>query len=119
MEEQIMIQNQRHIDTQYQKLDNSTGGRNADLSGYLLLIANTLLTVSAAVYETADRKATILSNGIMSEDEIIAWEKEEEEIMRSNEWNLIAGIRKLNKNNRLSTYVSSLKGIYDASILQE
>ena len=51
----------------------------------------------------------------MSEDEIIACGKEEEEILRSNEWNLIGGIRKFNKENRVSTYVSYLKGIYNAS----
>ena len=117
--ENNMIQNERYIDAQDQKLDSYTGGRNADLSGYLLLRANKLLTVSTAVYETADSKATTLANGIMIEDEIIAWVKGEETIMRSNEWNLIGGIQKFNEDNIVSTYVSSLKGIYDASITQE
>ena len=30
-EEKVMIQNERHIDAQDQKLDRYTGGRNADL----------------------------------------------------------------------------------------
>ena len=90
-EEQIMIQNERHIDAQEQKLDGCTGGINADLSGSLLLRSDTLLTISTAVYERADRKATTLANEIMSEDEIIFGGKEEEEILRSNEWNLIGG----------------------------
>ena len=77
-EEQIMIQNERHIEAQEQKLDSYTGGRNAALSGSLLLRADKLLTISTAVDETADSKATTLANGIMSEDEIIAWGKEEE-----------------------------------------
>ena len=64
-------------------------------------------------------KQPIVANGIMSEDEIIAWGKEEEAILRSNEWNLIGGIRQFNEDNRVSTYVYSLKGIYDASIPQE
>ena len=55
----------------------------------------------------------------MSKDEIIAWVKEEEAILRINEWNLIGGIRKFNEDNRVSTDVSSLNGIYDASIPQE
>ena len=55
----------------------------------------------------------------MREDEIIALGKEEEATMRINEWNLIGGIRKSNEDNRVSTDVSSLKGIYDASIHQE
>ena len=55
----------------------------------------------------------------MSEDEIIAWVKEEESILRINEWNLIGGIRKFNEENRVSTDVSYLKGIYDAIIPQE
>ena len=38
-EEQIMIQNERHIEAQEQKLDSYTGGRNEDLSGYSLLRA--------------------------------------------------------------------------------
>ena len=114
-----MIQNESHIEAQEQKLDSYTEGRYADLSGSLLLRANKFLTVYTAVYETADIKATTLANGIMSEDEIIAWGKEEEAILRSNEWNLIGGIRKFNEDNRVSTDVSSLKGIYDASIPQE
>ena len=118
-EEQIMIQNERHIEAQEQKLDGYTGGINAALSGYLLLIADKLLTIYIAVDEKADRKATTLANGIMSEDEIIAWGKEEEAILRSNEWNLIGGIRKFNEDNRFSTDVSSLKGIYDAIFPQE
>ena len=91
IEEQIMIQNERHIEEQEQKLDSYTGGRNAALSGSLLLKADKLLTISTAVDETADSKSTKLANGIMSEDEIIAWVKEEESILRSNEWNLIGG----------------------------
>ena len=39
--------------------------------------------------------------------------------MRSNECNLIGGIWQFNENNIVSTDVSSLKGIYDASIPQE
>ena len=108
-----MIQNERHIEAQEQKLDSYTGGRNAALSGSLLIKADKFLTISTSLYETADSKATTLSNGIMSEDKIITWGKEEEEILRSNEWNLIVGIRKFNEDNRVSTYVSSLKGIYD------
>ena len=87
-----MIQNERHIDDQEQMLDSYNGGRNADLSGPLLLRADRLITISTAIYETANRKATILANGIMSEDNIIAWGREEEAIMRINEWNLIGGI---------------------------
>ena len=71
-EEQIMIQNERHIEAQEQKLDSYTGGRNADLSCSLLLRSDKLLTISTAVYETTDSKATTLDNGIMSEDEIIS-----------------------------------------------
>ena len=54
----------------------------------------------------------------MSEDEIITWGKKKEEIMRSNEWNLIGGIWQFNKDNRVSKDVSSLKGIFDAIIPQ-
>ena len=114
-----MIQNERHIEDQEQKLDSYTGGRNADLSGSLLLRADKLLTISTAVYETSDSKATTLANVIMSKDDIIAWVKEEEAIIRSNEWNSIGGFRKFNEDNRVSTDVTSLKGIYDASIPQE
>ena len=114
-----MIRNERHIKAQEQKLDSYTGGRNAALSGSLLIRADKFLTISTSVYETADIKATTLANGIMSEDEIIAWGKEEEEILRSDEWNLIVGIRKFNEDNRFSTNVSSLKVIYDASTPQE
>ena len=39
--------------------------------------------------------------------------------MRSNEWNLIGGFWQFNEGNRVSTYVSSLKGIYYVSIPQE
>ena len=85
------------LDVQEQKLDNYTGGRNADISGSLSLRADKLLTISTAVYETSDSKATTLYNGIMSEDEIIAWGKEEESIMISNECNLIGRIRKFNE----------------------
>ena len=74
-EEQIMIQNESHIDAQEQKLDGYTGGRYANISGSLFLRADKLVTISTAVYETADRKSTILANGIMREDEIIAWGK--------------------------------------------
>ena len=83
-EYKIMIQNERHIDAQEQKLDSYTGGRNADLSGSLWFKSHKLITISTALYETSDGKATTLTNGIMSEDGIIAWGKEEEEIMRSN-----------------------------------
>ena len=114
-----MIQNERRIDTQAQKLDSYTGGRNADLSGSSLLRSDKLLTIYTSVYETNDSKSTTFSNRIVSEDEIIAWGKEEESIMRSNEWNLIMGIWKFNEDNRVSTHVSSLKGIYDASIPKE
>ena len=76
-EEQIMIQNESHIEAQEQKLDSYTGGRNVVISGSLLLRADKLLTIYTAVYETSDSKATTLYNGIMSEDEIIAWGKEE------------------------------------------
>ena len=72
-EEQIMIQNLRRIEAQEQKLASYTGGMNVALSGSLLLRAKKLLTVYTAVYETADRKATTLANGIMSENELIAW----------------------------------------------
>ena len=105
-EEQIMIHNERHLEAQQKKLDSYTGERNADLSGSLLLIVNKLLTISTAVYKTADSKATTLANGVMGEDEIIAWVKEEEAIMISNEWNLIAGIQQFNEDNRVSTDVS-------------
>ena len=114
MEEQIMIQNERHIEAQEQKLDSYTGGRNAALSGYLLLRSDKFLTIYTAVDETADSKATTFANGIMSEDEIIAWRKEEESILRSNEWNFIGGVQQFNEGNRVSTYVTSLKGIYDS-----
>ena len=83
-EELSMIQNERHIDAQEQKLYSYSGGRNADLSGSLLLRADKFLTISKAVYETTDSKATTLANGIMSEDEIISWGKEEDAIMRRN-----------------------------------
>ena len=55
----------------------------------------------------------------MGKDEIIAWGKEEEAILISNGWNLIGGIRKFNEDNRVSTDVSYLKGIYNASNPQE
>ena len=55
-----------------------------DLSGALLLRAEFFFTISTAVYETADGKATTLANRIMSEGELIAWEKEEETILISN-----------------------------------
>ena len=117
-EEQIMIQNERHIESQEQNLESYTEGRNAALLGYLLLRADKLLTIYTAVYETAYSKATILANGIMSEDEIISWGKEEEATLRSNEWNSFGGIWQFNEDNRVSTYLSSLKGIYDAIIPQ-
>ena len=91
MKEQIMIQNEGHIEAQEQKLNSYTRGINASLSGSLLLRADKVLTISTSVYETSDSKATTLYNGIMSEDEIIAWGKEEEAILRSYEWNLIGG----------------------------
>ena len=50
----------------------------------------------------------------MSEDEIDALVKEEVAIIRCNEWNLIGGVQQLNEENRVSTNVTSLKGIYDA-----
>ena len=118
-EEQIMMQNERHIDVQEHKLDSYIGERNADISSSLLLRADKFLTISTAVYETADSKATTLANAVMSEDDIIDWGKEEEAILRSNEWNLIGGIRKFNEDNKVLTDVSSLKGIYDVSIPQE
>ena len=65
-EEQIMIQNERHIESQEQKLDRYTGRRNAALSGSLLIRSDKLLTISTALYETDDIKATTLANGIMS-----------------------------------------------------
>ena len=70
-----MIQNEKHIDAQEHKLDSYTGEINVYLSGSVLLRADKLLTISTAVYETANIKATTLANGIMSEDEIIAWGK--------------------------------------------
>ena len=51
----------------------------------LLLRAERLLTIYIAVDGTADNKSKTMANGIMSEDEIIAWGKEEEAILRSNE----------------------------------
>ena len=78
-----------------------------------------MLTISTAVYEIADSKSTTLANLIRSKDEIIAWGKEEEAILRSDEWNYIRGIRKFNEDNRFLKDVSSLKGIPDASIPQE
>ena len=83
-EEQIMKQNERHIKSQEQNLDSYTEGRNADHSGSLLLRADKFLTISTTVYETSDGKATTLANRIMSEGELIAWEKEEETILISN-----------------------------------
>ena len=118
-EEQIMIKNERNIEAQEQKLDSYSGGRNVALLGYLLLRAEKLLTISTSVYETANSKATTLVNGVMSEDEITAWIKEEEAILRSNEWNLIGIICQFNEGNRVSTDVSSLKGIYDEINPQE
>ena len=114
-----MIQNERHIEAQEQKLDSYTGGRNTVLSGSLLFRADKLLTISTAVYETSDSKTTILANIIMSEDDIISWGNEKEAILRSNEWNLIGGGQKFNEENRVSTDITSLKGIYGAIILQE
>ena len=55
----------------------------------------------------------------MSKDAIIAWVKEEEEILRINEGHMIGGIRKFNEDNRVLIDVSSLNGIYDASTPQE
>ena len=103
-----MIQNERQKESQEQKLDNYTGGRNADLSGYLLLRADKLLTISTAVDEIAYIKSTTLANGIMSKDEIIAWGKEEESILISNERNSIGGVQQFNEDNRVSTDVTSL-----------
>ena len=76
-EEQIMIQNESHIEAQEQKLDSYTEGRNVVISGSLLLRADKLLTIYTAVDETDDSKATTLANGIMRKDEIISWGKEE------------------------------------------
>ena len=114
-----MIQNERHIEAQELKLDSYTRGRNAAISGSLLLRADILLTISTAVYETSKCKATTFENVIMRKYYIIAWRKEEEAILRCNEWNLIGGIRKIKKDKIVSTDVSSLKCIYDASIPQE
>ena len=80
-----MIQNESHIESQEKKLDSYTGGRNAGLSGSLLLIAHNFLTISTSVHETADSNSTTLANIIMSKDEIISWGKEEEATPRSNE----------------------------------
>ena len=71
-QEQIMIQNERHIDTQEKKLDSYTGGRNADILGSLLLRDYKLLTISTVLYETTNIKATTFANGIMSKYEIIS-----------------------------------------------
>ena len=90
-EEQSMIQNERHIEAHEQKLDSYTGGINAALLGSLLLRVEKFLTIYTAVYEIANSKDTTSANVIMSEDDIIYWVKEEEEILRSNEWNLIGG----------------------------
>ena len=46
-----------HIEAQEQKLDSYTGGRNAVLSGSLLLRANKFFTIYIAVYEKANIKA--------------------------------------------------------------
>ena len=75
MEEKIMIQNEKHIEDQEQKLDSYTGGINAALSVSVLLRANKLITISTSVDETADSKATTLANGIMSYYDIIDWGK--------------------------------------------
>ena len=77
MEEQIMIQNENYIEAQDCKLDSYTGGRNAALSVSLLLRADKFITIYTEVDEKADSKATTLANGIMREDYIIAWGKEE------------------------------------------
>ena len=61
-EEQIIIQNERHTEAQEQKLDSYNGGRNAALSGSLLLRANKFLTISPELYETSNSKATTLAN---------------------------------------------------------
>ena len=39
--------------------------------------------------------------------------------MRSNDWDFIGGVQQFNEDNRVLTDVTSLKGIYDASIPQE
>ena len=52
-----MIQNERHIESQDQKLDSYTGGINAALSGSLLLRADKFFAISTALDETADRKS--------------------------------------------------------------
>ena len=114
-----MIQNEQHIEAHEQKLDSYTGGINAALLGSLLLRSDKVLTISTEVSETANSKATTLANGIISKDEFIACVKEEEEILISNEWKFIGGTWQLNEDNRVSTDVSSLKGLYDASIPQE
>ena len=57
----IMIQNEKHIDAQEQKLYSYTVGRNADLSGPLLLRADKFLTTSTAVHETYNSKGTTFS----------------------------------------------------------
>ena len=114
-----MIQNERQIEAQEQKLDSYTGGRNAALSDSLLLWARKLFTISTSVDETDYIKATTLANGIMNKDDIISWGKEYEEILISNECNLIGWVQKFNEYNWVLTDVTSLKGVYDASILQE
>ena len=80
-------------------------GNSMNLLGSLLLRSDKLLTISTSVYETANSKATTLANGIMSEDDIIAWVKEEEAIMRSSEWNFIGGIRKFNEDKCQQMYL--------------
>ena len=75
MEEQIMIKNERHKEAQDQKIDSYTGGRNAAPLDYLLLRSEKFLTISTEVDETGHFKATTLANGIISEDNIIAWGK--------------------------------------------
>ena len=53
-------------------------------SGSLLLRADKLITISTAVDETSDGKSTTLAYLIINEDDIIAWVKEEEAMMRSS-----------------------------------
>ena len=54
MEEKIMIQNERHIEAQEQKLDSYTGGINAAISSSLLLISDKLLIISTSLDEKSD-----------------------------------------------------------------
>ena len=54
-EEQILIKNERHKEAEEKKLDSYTEGRNAALSGPLLLRSDKLLTYIIAVDEIAEK----------------------------------------------------------------